>query len=126
MLVEAPAGVGKSDLALRALADGFSLVADDRVILWTSGGRAFGRAPDTLAGRLEVRGLQVIEVQALPLAEVALVARYGTPERIPDVRFAEILGVQIPLIEIDPREASATAKLRRALHHFDAANKRRI
>jgi serine kinase of HPr protein (carbohydrate metabolism regulator) len=126
VLIEGPAGAGKSDLALRALAHGFSLVADDRVILWISGGRVFGRAPDSLAGRLEVRGLQVIEVQALPIAEVALVARCGTPERIPDARFADILGVQVPLIEIDPREASATAKLRRALHHFDAAHKRRI
>jgi serine kinase of HPr protein (carbohydrate metabolism regulator) len=126
VLIEGPAGAGKSDLALRALADGFSLVADDRVILWTSGGRAFGRAPDTLAGRLEVRGLQVIEVPALPLSEVALLARCGTPERIPTAQFADILGVEVPLIEIDPREASATAKLRRALHHFDAAHKRRI
>lgn len=126
VLIEGPAGAGKSDLALRALAHGFSLAADDRVIVWTSGGRVFGRAPDTLAGRLEVRGLQVIEVPALPLAEVALVARCGTPERIPDAQFADILGVQVPLIQIDPREASAAAKLRRALHHFDAAHKRRI
>ena len=126
VLVEGPAGAGKSDLALRALDQGFSLVADDRVLLWTSGGRLFGRAPDNLAGLLEVRGLQVVGVPALRLAEVALVARCGAADRIPEPRFAEILGVSLPLIEIDPREASAPAKLGRALSYFDAAHKRRI
>ena len=130
VLVEGPSGAGKSDLALRALDDGFTLVADDRVVLWTSGGRLFGRAPDTLSGRLEVRGLQVIDVPALPLAEVALVARCAGPdglaERIPQAAFAEILGVSVPLLEIDAMQGSTPAKLRRALSHFDGADKRRI
>jgi len=118
VLIEGPAGAGKSDLAIRALAQGFRLVADDRVALWVSGDRLFGRAPETLAGLLEVRGL--------PLAEVALVVRCGTPERTPDPAFTELLGVSIPLIELDPREASAPAKLSRALSHFDERGKRRI
>ena len=126
VLIEGPAGAGKSDLALRALDHGFSLVADDRVSLWLSEGALFGRAPDALNGLLEVRGLQVIPVPALPLAQVALVARCGTPDRIPEPQFAEILGVPVPRIDIDPREASAPAKLSRALDHFDAAHKRRI
>jgi serine kinase of HPr protein (carbohydrate metabolism regulator) len=126
VLIEGPAGAGKSDLALRALDHGFSLVADDRVSLWLSDGRLFGCAPPALRGLLEIRGLQVVEVLARPLAEVVLVARCGTPERIPDPQFADILGVSVPLIELDPREASAPAKLRRALDHFDAAHKRRI
>ncbi len=101
-------------------------MADDRVILWVSAGRLFGRAPDTLSGLLEIRGLEVVRLAALPLAEVALVVRCGTPERIPEPRFAEILGLSIPLIELDPLAASAPAKLGRALDHFDAAHKRRI
>lgn len=126
VLIEGPAGAGKSGLALRALAEGFSLVADDRVILWVSDGRVFGRAPDTLAGLLEVRGLQVIGVNALPLAEVVLVARCGSPQRIPEPAFADLAGVRVPLIELDPNEPSAPAKLSRALDHFDVRGKRRI
>ena len=126
VLIEGAAGAGKSDLALRALGQGFSLVADDRVLLWACAGRLFGRAPDPLAGRLEVRGLEVVCVPAMPLAEVALVARCATPERIPEPRFAEIFGVRVPQIEIDPREASAAAKLGRALSHFDEGRNRRI
>ena len=126
VLVEGAAGAGKSDLALRCLDGGFRLVADDRVALWVSGGRLFGRAPEALAGRLEIRGLDVVTVGALPLAEVALLARCGAPERIPEPRSADILGIAVPLIELDPRESSAPAKLSRALSHFDAAHKRRI
>ena len=98
-------------------------------LLWASGGRLFGRAPDTLAGLLEVRGLRrAARSPPCRLAEVALVAalRRGR-ERMPGPAFAEILRASaVPLIEIDPREASAPAKLRRALSHFDAAHKRRI
>jgi serine kinase of HPr protein (carbohydrate metabolism regulator) len=126
VLIEGPSGAGKSDLALRALDQGFRLVADDRVTLWAVGGRVFGRAPPALEGLIEVRGLDVIGVAALPLAQVALVARCGTPERLPDVAVDEICGVALPLIEIDPREPSAPAKLSRALSLFDADGKRRI
>jgi hypothetical protein len=126
VLIEGPSGAGKSDLALRALDQGFSLVADDRVLLWVAEDRLFGRAPDALSGLLEVRGLDVVRVAALPFAEVALIARFGAPERIPGPGSAVLLGVARPLIEIDPHEASAPAKLRRALSHFDAAHKRRI
>jgi len=126
VLIEGSPGSGKSDLALRALDAGFSLVADDRVLLWTCAGRLFGRAPDALAGLIEVRGLQVERVLALPLAEVALVVRCGAPERMPEPRFTEIAGVRTPLIELDPREASAPAKLGRALSHFDGGRKKRI
>jgi serine kinase of HPr protein (carbohydrate metabolism regulator) len=125
-LIEGPAGAGKSDLALRSLEQGFRLVADDRVVLWLSAGRLFGRAPDTLSGLLEIRGLEVARLPALALAEVALVVRSGAPERMPEPRFAEIFGVPVPLIDLDLGAASAPAKLRRALDHFDAAHKRRI
>jgi hypothetical protein len=126
VLIEGPAGAGKSDLALRCVAEGFDLVADDRVIVWTSAGRLFGRAPDTLFGRLEIRGLDVVSIPARLLAEVALVVRCGASERIPDPTFAEILGHSVPLLALDPLQASAPAKLSRALSHFDAAHKRRI
>jgi serine kinase of HPr protein (carbohydrate metabolism regulator) len=126
VLIEGAPGAGKSDLALRALTQGFRLVADDRVVLWSSAGRLFGRAPDALAGLLEIRGLDVVDCGALPLAEVALAVRCGTPERVQDAEFAEILGVQVPLIVLDPREPSAPAKLGRACSHFDEARNRRI
>jgi serine kinase of HPr protein (carbohydrate metabolism regulator) len=126
VLIEGHSGAGKSDLALRALSEGFRLVADDRVILWTSGGRLFGRAPDSLQGAMEVRGLDVVRQPALPMAPVSLVVRSGAGERIPQLQTSELLGISVPLLELDLRELSAPAKLSRALTLFDGAHKRRI
>ena len=118
-LIEGPSGAGKSDLALRALDAGFRLVADDRTLIWPSGGRLYGRAPETLSGLIEMRGLPLGQVLALPLAEIALVVRSGTPERLPDPETADLLGVVVPAITLAPLEPSAPAKLSRALALFD-------
>ena len=80
-LIEGPSGAGKSDLALRAIAaGGWRLVADDRVRLFVSAGRLFGRAPAVLAGRMEVRGLGVIA------ASGALFLADRPPRRLPAPR----------------------------------------
>jgi hypothetical protein len=126
VLIEGPAGSGKSDLALRALGAGFRLVADDRVALWVSGGELYGRAPESLAGLIEARGLGVETVSALPLVRVVLVARAGTPDRMPDPAFADILGLRLPALTLELRESSAPAKLRHALSRFDGDLNRRI
>lgn len=126
VLIEGPSGSGKSDLALRALDRGFALVADDRVELWVSGGRLFGAAPAPLAGLIEARGLDILRICALPLAEVALVVRCGDAERLPEPDAAEILGVTLPSVTIQPREASAAAKLSRAVARFDGRPNRRM
>lgn len=126
VLIEGPSGAGKSDLMLRALDAGYRLVADDRVMLWTSGGGLFGRAPDSLRDLIEVNGVGIARVTALPLSPVALVVRCGAPERMPEPRFVEHLGVRLPLVALDPREASAPAKLGRALAAFDLGGKRGI
>jgi serine kinase of HPr protein (carbohydrate metabolism regulator) len=126
VLIEGPSGAGKSDLALRALDAGFRLVADDRVELWTSGGRLYGRAPPSLSGLIEARGIGILPVEPLPQAEVALVARLGQPERAPDPETTEILGIALPALTISPWESSAAAKLGRALAVFDADVNRRI
>ena len=125
-LIEGPSGAGKSDLALRALAQGFRLVADDRVVLWPSDGRLFGRAPDALHGLIEVRGLDVVRTEALPLCEIGLLARIGSPERLPEPAFDDILGVRVPTLTTPAFEESGPAKLSRALSSFDAAHNRRI
>lgn len=126
LLIEGPSGAGKSDLALRALDHGFRLVADDRVLLWTSAGRLFGRAPDALAGLIEIRGQGVASAPSLPFSEVTGLLRLGPAERMPEPATETILGITVPLLAADPFETSAPAKLGRALTAFDAAHKRRI
>jgi hypothetical protein len=57
---------------------------------------------------------------------VALVARPGTPERLPDAETVEAGGLSLPLIVLDYLHASAPAKLGRALDRFDVGGNRRI
>jgi serine kinase of HPr protein (carbohydrate metabolism regulator) len=119
-LIQGPSGAGKSDLALKALDAGFHLVADDRVIVWCSGGALFGRAPAPLAGLIEARGHGVVREPRLALAEIVLVATCaeGAIERTPELETIEVAGVALPHVRLNPFETSATAKLRRALQHL--------
>lgn len=115
VLIEGPSGAGKSDLALRCLGQGFRLVADDRVLIWRSGGRLFGRAPESLAGLMEVRNLGVLSTPALAFAPIALVVRLGQGERLPDRETVRHLEVELPVATLAGLENSAPAKLVRAL-----------
>jgi serine kinase of HPr protein (carbohydrate metabolism regulator) len=121
-LIEGPSGAGKSDLALRALDAGFRLVADDRVTVWASGGALFGRAPAPLDGLIESRGLGVLREPPVAFAEIVIAVTCAQPgeaiERMADPDCVEIAGIAVPGLRIDPFEASAPAKLRRALQHL--------
>jgi serine kinase of HPr protein (carbohydrate metabolism regulator) len=121
-LITGPSGAGKSDLALRALDAGFRLVADDRTIVWASGGALYGRAPDSLIGLIEARGLGVLSESPVALAEIVVAIRcVGEPlviERLPEPEVETLAGIAIPLARLDPRAPSAPAKLRRALQHL--------
>jgi serine kinase of HPr protein (carbohydrate metabolism regulator) len=121
VLIEGPSGSGKSDLMLRALADGWRLVADDRTLVWAEAGRPFGRAPETIAGLVEVRGLGVLPAARRAFAEIVLVARCvasGEVERLPEPAMVELQGATAPQVLIAPFEASATVKLACALRHI--------
>ena len=118
VLLRGEAGSGKSDLMLRALTAGFRLVADDRTLVWRSGAALFGRAPETLSGLIELRGVGVVSEEALPLSQIALVVRCERPEaveRMPEAEFETHFGVMAPLLRIHALDASAPAKLGRAL-----------
>ena len=118
VLLRGPSGSGKSDLALRLIDAGARLVADDYSHIWREGDAILVRAPDAIAGLIEVRGVGIVPVDALPRARLALIADLVAPERVerlPEPGSETIFGLAIPLIAIAPFEASAPAKLRLAL-----------
>jgi len=131
LLLGAP-GSGKSDLALRLIdaagmglsgvARSARLVADDQVAIRRADGRLIASAPQALAGKLEIRGIGIVDIAPQANAALRLAVRL-TPaaeiERLPDLAQArmEILGIAIPLVLIDPEKASAPARIRAALDH---------
>ena len=48
-----------------------------------------------------------------------------SPKRMPDPETTEILGIALPLLRLNPFEASATAKLRLALRSLAAKERRK-
>lgn len=116
VLLRGPSGSGKSDLALRAMAEGARLVADDQVLLCADAGILLGTAPAPLKGLIEVRGLGVMRTdQVDPMAPIRLVVDLVPPdavERMPDGRRCTIAGVETGWATLAPFEASAVVKLR--------------
>lgn len=117
-LIQGTSGAGKSDLALRCLDEGFRLVADDRVLIWACGGELYGRAPETLLGRMEARGLGVLAEPALGFCRIVLSVQCGAPERLPEPSLGEFHELKLPQMTLAALESSAPAKLRRAMQHL--------
>ncbi|MEM7226364.1 MAG: RNase adapter RapZ [Pseudomonadota bacterium] len=118
ILLRGPSGAGKSDLALRLIDRGWQLVSDDQTALTAESDRLVARAPETISGRMEVRGLGVLEVDAVESAEVALVVDLVPPdqiERLPGPESCELEGIAVPRLAFNAFETSAATKLELAL-----------
>jgi HPr kinase/phosphorylase len=116
VLLRGSSGAGKSDLALRLIDGGAILVSDDRTELMRTGSELIATAPVTIAGKLEVRGIGIVELPFAPDAPVRLVVDLtDAVERLPEPGRCTLLGIDLPCVKLRPFEASAPAKLRLAL-----------
>ena len=117
VLLRGPSGSGKSDLALRLLEAGGVLIGDDRIALSVRDDFVVARVPETIAGKLEIRGLGIVQLPYQAETRVTLVASLverGEVERLPQKRMVELIGQMVPAIKLNPFEESAVAKLKMA------------
>ncbi len=113
VLITGPSGSGKSDLALRLLDRGFRLVSDDQTIVRKDADRLLAFAPPNIAGKLEVRGIGIIDMDSISDVPIALLVELTSDiQRLPDdSRERPILGLRLPIITIDAMTASAPSKV---------------
>lgn len=114
VLIVGPSGIGKSDLALRAIQSGCHLVSDDYSCVWNSGDDLYAAPPETIEGLMEIRGLGILnQSQRRPMTRISLVALAQTDpvERLPQAEITPILGRNLATIRLNPREASSVPKL---------------
>ncbi|MFU8834655.1 MAG: HPr kinase/phosphorylase [Roseovarius sp.] len=104
VLIRGASGRGKSGLALQLLALGADLVADDRTRLWREGARVMAQAPETIHGKIEARGMGILQMPATGPVQVALVVDLDTEAttRLPPPETAELVGIRLPLIKNAP------------------------
>ncbi len=112
LLIEGPAGSGKSALALELMAFGADLVADDRTELSRPGAETaevWVDAPEQLPALIEARGLGLLPVRLAGPVPLFAVVRLGeaVPERLPAPVACELLGIEVACFALPPRPQAA-------------------
>jgi serine kinase of HPr protein (carbohydrate metabolism regulator) len=116
VLIEGVSGAGKSDLALRLIDRGATLVSDDyTVVTRRKDGALTASPPATIAGRMEVRGIGILPLPHVVDVPVALIVRLAPPDRMPDPERRAVAGVAVPVIAVSGFEGSAPFKVELAL-----------
>ena len=122
VIIAGRSGSGKSDLALRLIDRGFVLVSDDQTMIRKADGRLIASAPSTIKGKLEVRGVGIVEMANADSVAVCLwVELTNEIKRLPDGENRNVLGLEIPEIGLDALTASAPLKVELALDRLGLA-----
>ncbi len=116
VLIFGRSGAGKSDLALRLIDRGARLVSDDYTLVSAQDGTLVTAPPATIAGKMELRGVGIIELAHERDVSAALIVDLDQdPDRLPEPGTRDIAGIAIPVITLHGLEPSAPIKVEKAL-----------
>lgn len=118
VLLLGPSGSGKSDLALRLIDRGATLVADDQFLTRPSRRGMVAFAPDSIYGLLEVRGLGILSIPAIKSTIVNLVVNLMASDqvpRLPEPMLSKIAGEEVHTIMLNAFENSTPIKIELAV-----------
>jgi len=115
LVLTGPSGVGKSTLALRMMALGATLLADDITWFDAPDGALTAHCPPTLTNKIEARGVGILNATTCGPATVAAIVDLGVDEivRLPPQRSVQLLGCDIALLH-----KPATPYLAETLMHY--------
>ena len=120
VLILGDSGSGKSDLALRLIDNGATLISDDISICRKKSNNIYLYCPPEIKGLLEVREIGIITVPFVERIKLRLVVNLKSinNERFPKDSTYRILGIKIPIINIEGKNSSAVAKIKVKLNEI--------
>tara|TARA_B100000161_G_scaffold178472_1_gene128424 strand:- start:499 stop:924 length:426 start_codon:yes stop_codon:yes gene_type:complete len=120
VLILGDSGSGKSDLALRLIDNGATLISDDISICRKNSNDIYLYCPPEIKGLLEVREIGIITVPFVERIKLRLVVnlKSNNNERFPKDSCFRILGIKIPIINIEGKNSSAVAKIKVKLNEI--------
>ena len=120
LLIIGQSGSGKSDLALRLIDSGATLVSDDLTICKKIGDYLYLYPHSKTKGLLEVREIGIMTVPYVENIKLTLVVELVDEEfeRIPRMMTCSILGMKFHKIKIFGKSPSAVAKIKIKLNQI--------
>ena len=114
-------GSGKSDLALRLIDSGATLISDDITIFSKSEKNISLFGVENTKGLLEVREIGIITVPYIEGIRLRLVVSLTDKEieRIPKKNQINLLGLKFPKLEINGKNSSSVAKVKVKLNEIN-------
>lgn len=123
LMITGESGVGKSECALELIKHGHQLVADDVVDISRVGRTLFGESPEMVRDFMELRGVGIVDIKAI--FGIGSIVRRSRIDLVIHLEFwqegkdydrlgnkektMEILGVELPLIELPVRPGRSLA-----------------
>ena len=121
VMITGKSGFGKSDLALRLIDSGATLISDDVTICEKIGDSIFLFPPNETKGLLEVREIGIMTVPYIENIKLSLLVELVETEidRLPQKSFAKLLNIKIKKIKIQGRNSSSVAKIKLKINEIN-------
>lgn len=121
ILITGDSGSGKSDLALRLIDSGATLISDDITFCEKKIDRIILSCPSQTKGLLEVREVGIITVPFVEQIKLKMIVKLMNKEleRLPRKKFSKLLGINIPLLTINGNNTSSVIKVKVKLNEIN-------
>ena len=118
VLIIGNSGSGKSDLALRLIDSGGTLISDDQTLCLKKQNEIFLFSIAAIYGLLEIRNMGIIKVPYVENVKMKIIVSLvqKKTERLYPKNKKRLLGLNFPHLELEPNEISAVAKIKLKLN----------
>ncbi|MBF91295.1 MAG: hypothetical protein CMP34_00640 [Rickettsiales bacterium] len=120
LMILGPTGIGKSDLALRLIDNGATLITDDITICKKVNNKVLLFSPNKTKGLLEVREVGIINVPYVENINLVMIIDLlkTNNKRIPERKFKKIFGLKFPVLSLNGKTPSSVIKVKVKLNEI--------